>query len=72
MTFQARFLAGQSASALIGCTREPASVTVNGRALGVGRKPWCADWNRFDEARGALILRWEATGGDDRIEIVAR
>jgi len=72
LEFKARFFRGQNSSALIGCERRPAQVQVNGRLLEDGGELWCAQWIPFEGSRGGLIVRWEATGGDDQIEIRAR
>ncbi len=71
LEFGARFYGGQNSSALIGCERRPAEVRINGRVLETGRDLWCAQWIPFEGSRGGLVVRWEATGGDDRIEVRA-
>ena len=69
--FDARFVHGQDASILVGGTGgAPAHVRVNGREIGAGDGPWQARWLAWEGARGALFVRWRATGDRDRIELV--
>lgn len=71
VAFDARFFRGQNASLIIGGSGgEPRSVLVNGRKLGHGAALDQALWFAWDGARGVLLVRWSATGADDRIEIV--
>ena len=70
LSFDAHFFAGQQASVLVGGRGgERAEVRVNGRALGRGVRLGEQHWTEWDGTRGALLVRWMATGAKDRIEI---
>jgi hypothetical protein len=70
LAFDARFFAGQQTSLIVGGTAgAPSAVRVDGRALESGNGLGQQRWIEWDSGRGALLLRWVASGGPQRIEI---